>query len=109
MQSKIKTVTDSAVKQDLIENLGKLNSLKSKKYITISGAGRGDFVAARATELSKKLKESGLDKDYFIIAARAGGKGDELEHYLKNDPNIVSLGFMDRDSYTKTQRNSKVH
>jgi len=90
-------------------NIGRLKGMRNKKIITISGAGRGDYVATRALEVSNALKKSGLDKDYGVVALMAKAKGTPEEALLKGNNNVARLGLLPRDLFNKAQSTSAVN
>jgi hypothetical protein len=88
------------VLKDTLEN--------NKKLFVVSGASRGDFVAQRAVELEKMLKERGHD-NHNILALMAGGKGTPAEALLNANDRTATMGKLDQSLFTDAQDLGDVH
>jgi len=118
LESALESIKDTAPKEEVLSNLAKahphladqLRDAKGKKIITISGSGRGDFVAERALERSKALQEAGRD-DVKIIALTGGnGKNPKIQQALANNPHIIPvIGNVDNKTFVGLQRIADEH
>lgn len=84
-------------------------STSGKRIVTISGSGRGDYVAARARELAEALRKGGV-KDVTIAAQLAGAFDDPKQmQLLKDFPEILTFGKMPLKDFVNLQRASDLH
>ena len=82
---------------------------KGKRLVTISGSGRGDYVASRARDLAQALKRHGID-DVTIAAQMAGAHSDPvMKDLLRDHPEIAMLPKMNRKDFVNLQRASDIH
>ena len=112
------TARDTTSKEVMLDNLvkdrpelaDKLKDLHGKKIITISGSGRGDFVAQRALEISDELERRGI-KNVKILALTAGsGTNPAIQLALKNEPHIIPIhGKLPANTFVGLQRIADVH
>lgn len=79
------------------------------KLITISGSGRGDYVAARARELIDALRSNNI-KDVSVAAQLAGAFDDPKQmQLLKDYPELLTFGKMPLKDFVNLQRVSNLH
>lgn len=90
------------------ESLDSLTKNRHKKFITVSGASRGDYVAIRAKELAEALDKAGLSNEYTVVAQLARARGSKQENLL-NHPNIVKTGFLPRRLHNELQAKSVIN
>jgi len=85
-----------------------IQGLRGKKLLTVSGSGRGDYVALRARELHDALKAHNLHNEYSVVALMAGAKGSEQEKLL-HGTSVVSLGKLPQKEYNAIQGISHIN
>lgn len=92
------------------EYIDRIDSLKNKKhFITIAGAGRGDYTTGRARMLVEELKKKGLLEDTGILVLGGGAGESPLKHVLKDLDNVVMTGRAPKDIFTGLQNLSDVN
>lgn len=86
------------------------SGLGGKKHlVTISGSGRGDYVASRARQLAEAMRASGRN-DIGIVAQMAGAMNDPKQMALLKDfPEVLPIGRMPRKDFVGLQRASDIH
>ena len=84
------------------ETVAQLEKHQNKKYISVYGASRGDYVGIRAKELANALEKEGLHNKYTVVAHLARGRGGVQEELVKH-PNIISIGELPRKLTTELQ------
>jgi hypothetical protein len=88
--------------------LSQIEKHKGKKFITISGASRGDYVGIRAKELAEALDAHGLSKDYTVVAQMARGR-DGIQNKLVQHDNIIPTGLLPRNLHNELQGKSVIN
>jgi len=81
--------------------------MKNKKWIVISGSGRGDYVATRTKELSEALKKHKLDKTYGVVSLFGGSKG--AQHAIADVENVTHFGRLPLKTFNKAQVAGEIH
>jgi hypothetical protein len=118
LNSAIESSRDTRPKEVVLDNLANerpelaqhIKELHGKKIVTISGSGRGDFVAERAIELSDALKKRGINNVKIIALTAGAGSNPEVRKYLEKWPNIIPIhGKLDNASFVGLQRIADVH
>ena len=98
----------------------KLQKLKGKKVITISGSGRGDFTGVRTNDLQAVLdKHPELAKEYGILTLHADGAkpydhatGVGIEGEIRRrgaGQNVAALGRLDKKLFNALQGKAYAH
>jgi hypothetical protein len=83
---------------------------EGKKFVVISGSGRGDLVSYRALLLEEALKAKGLQNKYQVIALAAGeSKYSPLRQVLDARPGIITLDKLPKMEFINAQRAGALH
>lgn len=81
----------------------------AKRFISVSGSGRGDVVASRALKLKEALSKAGLSDKYEVVALLGGrgegSSGKALRKYLA-DSGIASTGYIPSELFNAVQGSS---
>jgi hypothetical protein len=99
-------------RQVAASQVGSARKLKNyKRLVAISGSGMGTYVSQRADELSKALKEQGMN-DVGVVALRARGEKDPkaLADVVRGRDNVVMFeGRIPQKSFMNLQRAADIH
>jgi hypothetical protein len=107
-QTNLSSLKDETARKWSEDTIAQLNKHKHKKFITVSGASRGDYVGIRAKELAEALDKASLSKEYAVVAQLGRGRGKEQEALVSHS-NIIRTGFMPRHLHNELQSKSVIN
>ena len=104
-----KAIETKGFRDELAQQAKGLRGLRGKEIISISGAGRGDYVTGRAHELQGELRKNKMDKTHGVLAIPSGAATESGTNLIKSDKAIGRMPKVMGDLYNEAQSISKVN